>query len=120
MTTIKLKDSNGQTVKGWSFHTYKATVVGDGKPRKTRGWQLNSADGVQRCREGNWEQFVPFARMVIQNYGYTSDYRLNLTEICTHYRLPEFQPVAISATATQRAMAFLQTINHNKPKGQTV
>lgn len=39
-----------------------------------------------------------------------SQYRLILTEVCTHYRLADWQGYAISATAAQRAEAFLKTL----------
>lgn len=37
-----------------------------------------------------------------------SNYRLTLTEVCTHYRLVEWQGFAINSTALQRAEAFLR------------
>lgn len=72
MKTLKVKDKNGQPVKGWSFGTVKAIQLGVGKPRKMVGWQLNSPDGCERFCEGNWQQFVPFVQLVIGNYGFTS------------------------------------------------
>ena len=73
MNTLKVKDENGQPVKGWSFGTFKGVNLTSGqKPRQIRGWQLNSPDGVERLCEGNWQQFVPFAQLIISNYGYTS------------------------------------------------
>ena len=71
-----VKDANGQPQKGWSFGTFKdAWNCGgniQGKGRRISGWQLRSPDGVLRLNEGNWQQFVPFARLVIANYGCTS------------------------------------------------
>lgn len=73
MKSLKVKDSNGQHVTGWTFGTFKAVQVGTGiGPRKIQGWQINSPDGVERFSEGNWQQFVPFAQLVISNYGCTS------------------------------------------------
>jgi hypothetical protein len=74
MTTLKVKDSQGLAVKGWAFRTFKAIQVGNSleKPRNIRGWELISHDGYVRCCEGNWQQFVPFAQLIISNYGFTS------------------------------------------------
>jgi hypothetical protein len=73
MNALKVKDGNGQAVKGWSFGTFEATQVGVGKARRIKGWCLRSHDGVERYSEGNWQQFVPFAQLVIGNYGFKSD-----------------------------------------------
>jgi hypothetical protein len=69
MKTLLVKDSNGQHDKGWLFGTYKATQVGVGRPRLSVGWALQSPDGCLRHCEGNYQQFVPFANMVLGNYG---------------------------------------------------
>lgn len=73
MKRLPVKDSNGQVQEGWSFGTFKATQVGVGAPRKIQGWQLRSPDGVVRSSEGNWQQFVPFAQLIISNYGCTAN-----------------------------------------------
>lgn len=39
-----------------------------------------------------------------------SEYRLTLTEVCTHYRLADWQGYAINASAAQRAEALLRTL----------
>lgn len=74
MTTLKVTDSYGFEIKGWSFGTFKVTQVGLGIPtRKISGWQINSPDGVERFCEGNWQQFVPYAIRVVENYGYKTN-----------------------------------------------
>jgi len=69
MKTLRVKDNMGQPQPGWQFGTFKATQVGVGKPRQISGWQIQSPDGCVRSWEGNWQQFVPFANMVLANYG---------------------------------------------------
>ena len=70
MKTLPVKTNDGQPMKGWSFGTFKAVQLRNGfKPRQCAGWQLNSPDGCQRFSEGNWQQFVPFANLVLDNYG---------------------------------------------------
>jgi hypothetical protein len=63
----------GKPDPGWAIGTFKDVWnVGGNLPRAGRrisGWQLRSPDGVIRMREGNWEQFVPFANEVLSNYG---------------------------------------------------
>jgi hypothetical protein len=62
----------GKPDPGWAIGTFKdAWNVGGNLPKDRRisGWQLRSPDGVIRMREGNWEQFVPFANEVLSNYG---------------------------------------------------
>jgi len=72
MHTLKVKDQSGLPVKGWSFGATKAVNLTSGqKPRHVRGWSLHSPDGQERFCEGNWEQFVPFANLIISNYGCT-------------------------------------------------
>jgi hypothetical protein len=74
MKKLKVRDSNGQPVKGWAFGYGKAVhLVSGQKPRNVVGWTLKSPDGVERFSEGNWQQFVPFANRVIENYGCTSE-----------------------------------------------
>lgn len=70
MKKLNVKDSYDFPVKGWSFGTFRCTQVGLGIPtRKISGWQLNSPDGVERFSEGNWQQFIPFVHLVVENYG---------------------------------------------------
>jgi hypothetical protein len=72
MTTLSVKDEQGQPVKGWSFGAFRNVTNCGLFPRPARrisGWQLNSPDGVERFSEGNWQQFVPFALRIIGNYG---------------------------------------------------
>ena len=69
MTTLRVIDNAGQPVKGWKFGTFKATQVGVGKARKITGWTIVSPDGCERFSEGNYQQFVPFANLVLDNYG---------------------------------------------------
>jgi len=69
MKTLRVIDTNGQSVKGWRFGTFKATQVGVGKPRNITGWAIVSPDGCERSCEGNYQQFVPFANMILSNYG---------------------------------------------------
>lgn len=76
MATINVRDSFGQHVKGWELGTFKNHIqVGNSlfKPRKISGWFIRSNDGYTRYNEGNWQQFVPFARLVISNYGFTTN-----------------------------------------------
>ena len=79
MKNFTCKDEQGLLSRGWAFGTFKATQVGvylggmRQKPRQIAGWQLRSPDGCLRYCEGNWQQFVPFAQQVIQNYGCTSN-----------------------------------------------
>lgn len=39
------------------------------KPKKERGWELIDCDGLSRVCEGNWNDFVPFANLILENYG---------------------------------------------------
>lgn len=72
-TLHNVKDSNGFKSTGWQFGTQKAVQLVSGlKPRHVTGWVLRSPDGVERFSEGNWQQFVPFAQLIISNYGCTS------------------------------------------------
>lgn len=69
MKTLKVY-YEGQPQPGWSFGTFKGTQVGTGiKPRSIAGWQINSPDGCERLCEGNYQQFVPFANLILDNYG---------------------------------------------------
>lgn len=72
MNTIKIKDSQGQPVKGWTFGTFSGVQVGVGKARQIKGWVLRAPDGYERYSEGNWQQFVPFAQLVFSNHGFSS------------------------------------------------
>lgn len=73
MKTLKVYRDNGtprgEYVPGWQCGTFKATQVGVGKPRKISGWCIKSPDGCERYSEGNWQQFVPYANLVLENYG---------------------------------------------------
>lgn len=76
MKTLPVKTVDGQPVKGWSFGTFRNVwnCGGNvGRPRKISGWTLRDPDGVERNCEGNWQQFVPFARQIIENYGFTTN-----------------------------------------------
>lgn len=75
MSILSIKDSNGYPVRGWTFGTFKAIQVGVGirKSRKIFGWIIRSDDGQERYCEGNWQQFVPFARQIVSNYGFTTN-----------------------------------------------
>jgi hypothetical protein len=74
MTTLRVKAQSGNHVPGWTFGTFAAVQLISGhKPRKIVGWQITSPDGCERFSEGNWQQFVPFAQLVISNYGYTTN-----------------------------------------------
>ena len=62
----------GKPDPGWAFGRFENLWNCGGnlpKDRRISGWQLQSSDGVIRMREGNWEQFVPFANEVLSNYG---------------------------------------------------
>jgi hypothetical protein len=75
MKTARVRIADGTPLgcpyPGWQFGTFTAINVGvpNCKPRKISGWKLVSPDGCERCCEGNWQQFVPFANMVLENYG---------------------------------------------------
>ena len=74
MTTLRVKDANGNHVPGWTFGTFAGVQLINGrKPRKIVGWQITSPDGCERFNEGNWQQFVPFANLVLSNYGNRPD-----------------------------------------------
>jgi len=74
MKSINVKDQFGLPSKGWKFGTTKAVNLTLGqKPRKVVGWTLISPDGCERFSEGNWQQFVPYAQLIISNYGCTSN-----------------------------------------------
>ena len=68
MKRLNVVDALGP-VAGWSFGYQKALHIGVGKPRMIAGWVIRSPDGVERFSEGNWQQFVPFAIRVVENYG---------------------------------------------------
>jgi hypothetical protein len=70
MSTLKVKDSLGLPVKGWRFQ--RTWFTGDKATSKVWGWLLIAPDGYRRFNPGNWQQFVPFARLVISNHGYTT------------------------------------------------
>ena len=61
----------GLPENGWKFGTFKGWNCGGNLPkaRHISGWQLKSPDGCYRLCEGNWQQFVPFANLVLENYG---------------------------------------------------
>lgn len=64
---------NGKGQAGWKAGPTKAINVTVGqKPRKVTGWTIISPDGCERFCEGNYQQFVPFANMVLANYGVTT------------------------------------------------
>jgi hypothetical protein len=75
MKALPVKKNDGQFQKGWQFGTFKATQIGVflggrlQKPRHISGWQIQSPDGCKRFSEGNWQQFVPFANLILDNYG---------------------------------------------------
>lgn len=70
MKTLRVKTNDGQTQAGWLFGTFKGVnLVSGKKPRQITGWQITSPDGVERFSEGNYQQFVPFANLVLDNYG---------------------------------------------------
>lgn len=80
MNTIKVKDEYGRHVKGWTFrHVRAVTQIGVYKngvqqsPRLITGWELIAPGEKPRFCEGNWQQFVPFARLIIENHGYTTN-----------------------------------------------
>lgn len=61
---------NGSLVSGWQFGHTKAVNLTLGKrPRKVSGWTLISEDGCERFCEGNYQQFIPFANVILENYG---------------------------------------------------
>jgi hypothetical protein len=75
MKPLRVKTTAGLPVPGWKFGTFKAVHVGVyaggklQKPRKISGWQIVSPDGCARSVEGNYQQFIPFANLVLSNYG---------------------------------------------------
>jgi hypothetical protein len=70
MKALRAKDLAGKHVPGWTFGTFKGVnVILGQKPRATTGWQITSPDGCERYSEGNYQQFVPFANMILSNYG---------------------------------------------------
>lgn len=73
MKTLRVLDENNNIVRGWYFGTFKNVLNCGGnieKPRRISGWSIVSPDGVERLNEGNWEQFVPFAKRIVNNYGF--------------------------------------------------
>lgn len=70
MNEIKVIDNDGKPVQGWRYGTFFGTHLVTGKnPRKIWGWSLVSPDGIERFSEGSFEKFVPFANLVLENYG---------------------------------------------------
>lgn len=72
MKTLRVLDENNNAVRGWYFGTFKNLLNCGGntdKPRRMSGWSIVSPDGQERFIEGNWQQFVPFATRIINNYG---------------------------------------------------
>lgn len=72
---IRAKDNDGKAVFGWKFRHDEWTVVGlykngvKQKPKREKGWVLTDCDGLERYCEGNWQDFVPFANQILENYG---------------------------------------------------
>lgn len=56
----------------WQAWAHNATVVGDGKPRRVRGWTYRSHDGVERFVEGTWAVLVQAVTLTAENYGATA------------------------------------------------
>lgn len=87
MKALKVRDKDGWLIRGWYFGTFRdywqVGVFEASKDtneknlriretsRKISGWKIVSHDGIIRLNEGNWQQFVPFARLIVSNYGYT-------------------------------------------------
>lgn len=70
MKTLRVLTISGMPQPGWQFGTAKALNITLGrKPRRVSGWTLISPDGCERFNEGNWQQFAPFANLVLDNYG---------------------------------------------------
>jgi len=76
MKPIRVYDNEGKASSGWKFGTAEWTSVGcydergfAKKPRKERGWVLVDCDGLERYCEGNYQDFIPFANMILENYG---------------------------------------------------
>lgn len=72
-TRLNVKDKNGKPVPGWYFKHEECSLVGMGFSRKAKGWTLVAPDNCVRFFEGNWIAFVPEAKLVVSNYGWTVD-----------------------------------------------
>ena len=84
MKNIRTYYSDGNHAPGWTFRREKCIGLfahGNDKThvrepgrqyrwlREMSGWTLTAPDGTERFCEGNWEQFVTFANMVLDNHG---------------------------------------------------
>lgn len=63
-----MTDENGN-VFYWTF--FRLEKVWSGK-RTISGWAFKDHEGYERFQEGNWHNFVPYFRMVAENYGLTT------------------------------------------------
>lgn len=69
-TVTRLTDNEGNVYK-WTFWHETATNCTSGqKPRRIAGWSFRDHEGYTRFCEGNWTDFVPYLRMVAENYGF--------------------------------------------------
>ena len=73
---IRVYDNEGRVSSGWKFRADEWTSVGcydergfKKKPKRERGWVLTDCDGLERYCAGNYQDFIPFANMVLENYG---------------------------------------------------
>lgn len=66
-----LPGQSGEVI--WLAWTENATVLGDGKPHRVRGWMLLTHDGCERFTEGNWQALVHrVTTETAPNYGATA------------------------------------------------
>ena len=72
MSRVMVKSADGKTASRWQFgRVPKAThLLAGHKPRHVSGWVLIDPEGYERFNEGTWEQFIPFANRVLENYGF--------------------------------------------------
>ncbi len=68
-TATRLQDKEGNVYK-WTFWYMSAINLTLGrKPRIVHGWAFTDHEGYERFCEGNWIDFVPYFRMIADNYG---------------------------------------------------
>lgn len=71
-TSLRLKDNDGQPVKGWKITRFTDAYNCGGtllRPRRISGWSIHDADGTERPCEGSYLDCVPYFNLVLENHG---------------------------------------------------
>ena len=72
--SLYVTNSDGQRQSGWMMRRFTNAWncggnIPSGKGKLISGWTLIDPDGYERNKEGDWLDFVEYAKMVVGNHG---------------------------------------------------